>query len=324
MRTSLASILLLLYSTTSSPIYSMSQLGSGKIGSLLALDNGNRVLSYQILGNQNSPLKVCMIAGYGSTMFKWKPIINSYNLNTHQFLILDNRGTGLSTNGASQIGGYTIEGMADDARKLLYSLGWTQSPIILVGWSMGGMIALKLSLVLPANSISSLILISTCAKYTTTTGNGGLAGLLWRMALSSASDEASTNEVAEENYTRSWLRQYDSRFTINNYARFREQLSLYQVETNQSPETGFAQGLAILNHFVSPEQLEVIDNQISRIVIMAGRQDRVVDPGCSEDLNKYMPKSLLILVDDRGHDLVFASDLLIIDQINLALDQVLA
>jgi 3-oxoadipate enol-lactonase len=97
-----------------------------------------------------------LIPGLGSSRFSWwkqiEPLSRKYRV-----INMDNRDAGDSAHAASP---YTIAEMADDTAGLIRSLN--RGPIHVIGWSMGGFIALELVLRCPG-LVEKLILVATSA-----------------------------------------------------------------------------------------------------------------------------------------------------------------
>ena len=98
--------------------------------------NGVR-LAYYTRG-EGEPL--LLINGFMSTMSLWDPVMVEELAKTHQLILFDNRGVGLSTD--TKENNTTIPQMADDAAALIKALGFEKANIL--GWSMGARIAQQL------------------------------------------------------------------------------------------------------------------------------------------------------------------------------------
>lgn len=98
---------------------------------------GDVKLAYYTRG-EGKPL--VMINGFISTMSLWDPRLVAELSKTHQLILFDNRGIGLSSDTAENF--TTIPQMADDAAGLIQALGLKQPDIL--GWSMGARIAQQL------------------------------------------------------------------------------------------------------------------------------------------------------------------------------------
>lgn len=112
--------------------------------------------------------KILMVMGFAAPGDAWRPVIASMlqaaERKSHtcsedveiEVAIYDNRGIGRSTI-PSDSKLYTTESMAKDARQVMQALGWTTCH--LVGFSMGGMIAVKVASLFP-EAVRSLTLLS--------------------------------------------------------------------------------------------------------------------------------------------------------------------
>jgi pimeloyl-ACP methyl ester carboxylesterase len=112
-------------------------------------------LYYETHG-QGKPL--VLIQGCGGNITMWEPQIEP--LSKHfQLISFDNRGMG-----RSQVtpGDYTIQMLAQDTAGLIEQLGIEKAHIL--GWSMGGMIALELAIARP-DLIDKLIISASASKF---------------------------------------------------------------------------------------------------------------------------------------------------------------
>ena len=98
---------------------------------------GDVKLAYYTRG-EGKPL--VMVNGFVSTMSLWDPRLIAELAKTHQLIMFDNRGVGMSTDSAENK--TTIPQMADDAAGLIQALGLKQPDVL--GWSMGARITQQL------------------------------------------------------------------------------------------------------------------------------------------------------------------------------------
>ena len=113
-------------------------------------------LHYQIHGT--GPIKLCFILGMMQPMAAMKIIVDRIvALGKYSFLLLDNRGFGLSSGGA--FGRFTTSELALDALCVLEHVDWTFN-VNLSGGSLGGMIAQEMAASRPAY-FRSLVLFCT-------------------------------------------------------------------------------------------------------------------------------------------------------------------
>lgn len=103
---------------------------------------------------QGKGVPIILIAGLGSDSVSWLPVILGL-AKYFKVITIDNRGVGRSSNDNSNI---SIEDMTDDCAELINYLGL--SPVNVLGHSMGGMIAMDLSVRYP-ELVDKLILEAT-------------------------------------------------------------------------------------------------------------------------------------------------------------------
>jgi pimeloyl-ACP methyl ester carboxylesterase len=113
---------------------------------------GGRTLAYRRTG-AGPPLVV--INGFAATKDDWDPSFLNALAEKHELVLLDNRGMGESADDGLA---FTIEDLAADVAGFIDVLG-LERPAVL-GWSMGGFVALALALSGPAK-VSKLVLLST-------------------------------------------------------------------------------------------------------------------------------------------------------------------
>jgi len=109
-------------------------------------------IAYRRIGN-GRPLMV--LNGFAATSADWDPSFLDRLASSNEIVLVDNRGIGRSTDNG---GPFDIAQLADDATRVVEALGIER--ISLLGWSMGGFIALTLALQHPGR-IDKLILLST-------------------------------------------------------------------------------------------------------------------------------------------------------------------
>jgi pimeloyl-ACP methyl ester carboxylesterase len=109
-------------------------------------------VAYRRMG-AGSPLLV--LNGFAATKDDWDPTFLDALARKHELVLLDNRGMGESPDDGLA---FTVEDLAADVAGLIDALGLTRPAIL--GWSMGGFVALALALCNPAK-VSKLVLLST-------------------------------------------------------------------------------------------------------------------------------------------------------------------
>jgi pimeloyl-ACP methyl ester carboxylesterase len=109
-------------------------------------------IAYRRTGD-GRPLVV--LNGFGATSADWDPSFIDRLASSNQLILLDNRGIGRSTDNGQP---FDIAKLADDAARVIEMLGIERVNVL--GWSMGGFIALTFALQHPG-LITKLILLST-------------------------------------------------------------------------------------------------------------------------------------------------------------------
>jgi 3-oxoadipate enol-lactonase len=106
---------------------------------------------------------VVLIGGLGNDISEWEWMVQ-WCARTHRVLAFDNRGAGRTDKPDAP---YSIEMMAGDTNALMEALGIAEATVL--GVSMGGRIALELTLAHPER-VARLILVSTSAAASPDTG----------------------------------------------------------------------------------------------------------------------------------------------------------
>ena len=120
---------------------------------------GGRARGYRRTG-AGPPL--VLLNGFAATKDDWDPAFLDALAADHELVLLDHRGMGESADGG---GPFTVEDLADDAADAIDALELDRAAVL--GWSMGGYVALSLARRHPER-VERLVLLST-------TGGGELA-----------------------------------------------------------------------------------------------------------------------------------------------------
>jgi pimeloyl-ACP methyl ester carboxylesterase len=116
----------------------------------ITVDGGQIV--YRRIGS-GRPLM--LLNGFAATNADWDPSFIGGLASSNELILLDNRGTGGSTDNGQP---FDIARLADDAARVIEALGFERTSVL--GWSMGGFIAQALALQRP-HHMDKLILLST-------------------------------------------------------------------------------------------------------------------------------------------------------------------
>ncbi len=120
--------------------------------SLAAVQVDGTQIVYHRIGNGR---RLLLLNGFAATSADWDSSFINGLASTNQFILLDNRGIGGSTDNGSP---FDIAQLADDAARVIEALGFWQASVL--GWSMGGFIAQTLALQHP-DRVDKLVLLST-------------------------------------------------------------------------------------------------------------------------------------------------------------------
>jgi pimeloyl-ACP methyl ester carboxylesterase len=109
-------------------------------------------LAYRRTGT-GSPLVV--VNGFAATKDDWDPVFLDALARERTLVLPDNRGMGDSRDDGRP---FTINDLAEDVADIMDTLGLERAPVL--GWSMGGYVALALAIAHPAR-VERLVLLST-------------------------------------------------------------------------------------------------------------------------------------------------------------------
>lgn len=239
---------------------------------------GNINLYYQQTG-QGVP--VIFISGLGGGSWSWSKQVPFFD-KSYQCIVFDNRGAGQSN---APPGPYTMEEMALDTVHLLHSLEIKKT--LVVGISMGGMIAQELALLLP-HRIMGMVLASTHPGgslhippdpevYARLTDNEGL----------------NPEEIVDKNISILFGQK-----TRQEQPELIEEYKQDQLQLPEQEEYAFkAQDQAIRN-FDCSDRLSKISVPV---LAMTGTDDNLIPPENSKILAEHIPQASLIQLDGAGH-----------------------
>lgn len=160
---------------------------------------------------------------------------------------------------------------------------------IVVGWSLGGMVALELARMRPA-ALGGLVLIATTPRF--------VAGDGWRHGIDPGVMEEFASAVARD-YSQAVqdflalqvLGAVDPRATLRSLRT--------QVEGRPAPDPrALATGLDILRH---ADLRQALPGIALATLVIAGDRDRLTPPAASESLAAALPRARLCRIAGAGH-----------------------
>lgn len=86
---------------------------------MVRMPESQRAISYEMHGNSSGSRRVCFVMGFRGSLDAWTDIVGGLERTDTDYalLVLDNRGSGLSTNGRYEMLGYSTAGMALDVHR---------------------------------------------------------------------------------------------------------------------------------------------------------------------------------------------------------------
>lgn len=257
--------------------------------SFIHLEDGQ--LHYKITGRGGWWL--VFIHGAWASHKWWKWQIPAFSRD-HLVLSFDLRGHGQSSPLPQN---YSLSGFVKDLSILLKKIEIEGA--VLIGWSLGGIIALEYYLQFP-QKIKALVLISTKSQR-----QPPLKRQIW-WAYLRARLNLMINLSAPRKYDRDAKIFPDEKDRLENELKQFIPLPLYQEVygwikddlKNYSPRNYLEIAQNLWNWEISQEKLKNISVPT---LILVGEKDKITPPPFSEFLHQQIPNSQLIIVKDAGH-----------------------
>ncbi|GAA5888792.1 hypothetical protein JCM16303_003014 [Sporobolomyces ruberrimus] len=258
--------------------------------------------------------RLLFIMGLNNSSFAWHNQLRYFSsLSGYSTLVFDNRGVGHSD---SPSGAYKTSEMAKDVEELLQHVGWIdreEEKLNVVGVSMGGMIALELALLIPKH-IHTLLLTSTSAGSSYLPDIPSYASFRMFGLLTSGmvkTPEAQMALIAETLFPKEYLDQIvedEGEWKGKTRREMVEAdfLHRYNVGKKQPMSGRLGQLAAVFSHRVSKSRLKELATSLpssSRIAIIHGTEDSLIDVNRGKELHRDLPGSTLKIVDGGGHAL---------------------
>lgn len=248
--------------------------------------NGVR-FAYRELGTDNpGPPVVCLIH-LAAVLDNWDPRVMDSLAAKHRVITFDNRGVGASSGKPAT----SIEEMANDAISFIKAMGLQQVDIF--GFSMGGMVAQEIVLIVP-ELVRRMIIAGT--------GPAGGEGI------------SNVARVTYYDMIRGWLTHQDPKqflfFTrtpsgIRAGREFLQRLKERSENRDKKITVAALQAqLKALRRWGTKQPADL--SRIMHPVLVAnGDSDRMVPSKNTRDLAQRLPNSELIIYPDSGHGAVF-------------------
>ncbi|TPX78506.1 hypothetical protein CcCBS67573_g00243 [Chytriomyces confervae] len=246
-------------------------------------------LYYEVHGASDSSAtrRITLVSGVSQSCRMWG-ITLSYLLTDAcvQVLVMDNRGVGDSSQSKDALQGLTMHQMGADLVAVLEHLRWTHHPTIplsILGFSMGGMVALQAVNQLPAHACQSLVLVNTSA--------GGLWNLMPQFF-------SMLKAVG-------WIVVMMMKAALGWSTLKPGEDKIYVAErgigkTKQTSSGRKAQMHAVSTHQLLPSDLYRIGMKTD-VFVVSGLQDSMVRPSNSRYLAQHIPNSKTVTFENAGH-----------------------
>ena len=251
---------------------------------------------------------LALIMGYGGSCRVWPQTFIDKLTQRVNVITYDNRGTGTSFLPASEEE-YTIPLMAEDLSEVVHTLADTLSdpaPIHVLGYSMGGCIAIQYALA-HAKETRSLFLLST-------TGGGRLMH---------RPDRELSYALANPQGKTMWD-VYDWTFRLMyataNYERALPKLKLLYEQARATP----TRPQALKGHSHAFKHFDAADNldKLSMpVTIMTGADDRLMPPQNSRALAEAIKQAKVVEVEDIEHGVHIEQEDLVVAEIFKLVDR---
>ncbi|MGH2807707.1 MAG: alpha/beta fold hydrolase [Actinomycetota bacterium] len=222
-------------------------------------------------------------------------------LGDHRLVFYDLRGHGLSQpKGSAE---YSLRTLAADLECVIEDAGLEE--VVIVGHSVGGMIALDLcanSLDMLSSSVKGLVLVNTTHRpaYETITGGAAVARL--ERAIRHPLDILGSQHMTVDRL-RKIIKPSDSLFLTVSFAAFGPHASAHQIDFTydmlaETPTDVLFDLFKCYRHF---DVTDVLGDIAVPVLVIAGTHDRLTVSGASQDLAEHLPKAELKLIEGCGH-----------------------
>jgi pimeloyl-ACP methyl ester carboxylesterase len=242
---------------------------------------------------------IVLITGYRATMAEWNTYFLSELAKSHEVIVFDNRGVGLSL---ANNAGYRVEDLASDTASLIKDLNLQN--VTVLGWSMGGAIAQQLAIDHPA-LVSRLVLMSSLppgqrsvpvsAEVDRTLAGGGSGHFQRVMAVLFP-------KPAQQKAVECFV---GDMFTPHGYA----EPSITLAVTD-------AQNSMLMRWQQDDHAFRALRQVALPVLVMTGTDDAVLSPVNSTILSQTLPHAVLMQVEAGGHAMMYQYPYSLADRIN--------
>jgi len=220
---------------------------------------------------------------FASGMDFWSPVLIN-KLSTHfKVIVFDHRGIGSSTNDLNE---FTLETLADDMSEFMDALGVKK--INLFGWSMGSFVSQIFAAKYP-EKLNKLVL------YASNQGGGKVINPKDEIVQILSNPKPDPMQMLSTLFPDSWLNDNKEPWK-----------ALPPQSTQISPKTIGMQYKAIQKWILTGGgSEEFLPNLKMPVLLISGKEDKIVPPENSIMMNNIIPNSTLMLIAETGHGLMY-------------------
>jgi len=226
-------------------------------------------------------------------------------LGDHRLVFCDLRGHGLSDPVGDK--DYTMETLTGDLVEVLDAVGLEEA--VIVGHSVGGMIALELAKRYPerlGSQVQGLVLTNTTYGPVTETLIGGGTGLARIERLTRRPLDALKSQHARIEALRKVMRPSDAMFWMVALAAFGKDASAKQIDFvyDMISETQIEVVFDLIRSYRDFDMTDHLDLVTVPAVVLGGTEDKLTSVRASEYLGEHLPKADLHVFEGCGHMLM--------------------
>jgi pimeloyl-ACP methyl ester carboxylesterase len=264
----------------------------------IRLSDGAQVFVEEIGGE--SPKGAIFVHGSALRTDTWHYQLDG--LGDHRLVFCDLRGHGLS--GPSGDNDYTMETLTGDLVEVMDAVGLEEA--VIVGHSVGGMIALELAKRHPhrlGRQVKGLVLTNTTYGPVTETLIGGGTGLARIERITRRPFDALKSQHARIEALRKVVRPSDTMFWMVALAAFGKDASAKQIDFvyDMVSETPIEVVFDLVRSYRDFDMTDHMDMVTVPALVMGGTEDRLTSVRASEYLGEHLPKADLHIFEGCGH-----------------------
>ncbi|HBG32105.1 alpha/beta fold hydrolase [Candidatus Macondimonas diazotrophica] len=242
--------------------------------------SGTVRLAYSVYGESVSAAPLLMIMGLSGVKEDWHDL-PQWLARDRPVAVFDNRGMGDSD---VPEGPYSIEQLADDALSLMDALNWDHAHVM--GISMGGMIALALSLAAPER-VGRLVLgcTSDCGRLNPAPDREAMSAM---MPTAGTSPRDALAKALAINYTPDWIERNPVHFQslVDRAGQYRRRAR------------GILGQISAISRFDMADQVRQLT---SPSLVIHGDKDRLIPMANGQRLATRLPNARFEMLMDCGH-----------------------